>query len=133
MESRLIVEANANAAGERHFPDEARIDTKLARRPGLALKERDIFGRAAAAPRVLIPRHPREIAIDAFLACGPIDVRNRRQAGVPRSLRVIRAKSPRELRQRGVGHHRQVCAGVAGVGLRAAASLEYADRAAGLR
>src|SRR4029453_2740688 len=93
MKARLIRELDPWPADERNLIDERGIKAELIGEIRLGSQLIGLLLRRLAAWRVEISIDTRERAVDLVLSRDPIDLRQRRQAGVPNRLRV-RAAEP---------------------------------------
>ena len=96
MKPRLIVEADAGRADERHLLDELGVEAELARQRRLLLeRRRDCQLRRRRCGRMQVAGHPREAAVDLVVADDRVDLRDRRKARVPYRLRMVAAETLR--------------------------------------
>ena len=151
VEPGLIKKHHARAANERYVGDELGVETEPFSERCFVLERADRIRRACVHRPALselalrpaqgervegmveVAGHPREVAVDRFLADDGVDLRNRCEARIPHSLCVIAADAPDQIRQLHVGDHRQMRRGVAGVDFRASLALEQRHAAAGER
>ena len=77
--------------------------------------------------------HPLEAGVDVVLANDVVNRGDRGEPRVPDRLRMGASESFHQLAEARVGHHRQVRAGMSGVGRGTTATFEHDDAFAGLR
>ena len=131
----LIRKTNAWTIDEWYRLDVFRVEPQIARERRIFPQTRSLSlpTRFVLGPCVQVPVDPSETGVDRMLTDDVVNHRDRRQPGIPDRLGVVAPEPLDEFGQPRIGHHRQVGAGMAGVGRRAAIALEHDHPFAGLR
>jgi hypothetical protein len=128
----LTRKTNARPVQKWHRLDVFRVESQLARERRVLLQTFRLPARVVVEPRVQVSVDPLEAGVDRMLADDVVNRRDRSQPRVPDRLRVVAPEPRDEFGQARIGHHRQVGAGMPGVGRRAAIPFEHHHPFAGL-
>jgi hypothetical protein len=129
----LAIVTNAGFSDEGDFGHERRVESEVDCERGFLAETNIVDLRRLRARSMQVVRHPRESAIDIFVANDLIDLPNRRKPCVPCGLRMVTAEGLHQLRKPRVGDHRQVRGRVARIDSGAPIPFEYGYGSSGTR
>ena len=128
MKPRLTVESDPRHRERGHAFDERGVEAHLGRERRIVLELRHVTGRDVAARGMQVPRQPLEPAVDAVrLRRSSLDLRDRRETGVPDGLCVVAAEAADQIAHSSIGDHGQMRRRVTRVDLPTAIPLEKRD------